>query len=136
MNLSQQKTILYAEDDSNDVVIFRMAFKRATLPHSLFFVEDGEAAINWLTGINDFANRDKHPLPDVLIVDLKMPRKNGFEVLKFVRQQKTFEKLPVLVLSSSDEPSDVKRAYELGATNYFVKTASNQEVIQYLRVLQ
>ena len=135
MTVSQTKNILYAEDDSNDVVIFRIAFRRATLPHALHFVEDGETAINWLAGVDVYADRAKHPLPDVLIVDLKMPRKNGFDVLKFVRQQNGLQTLPVVVLSSSDEPSDVKRAYELGATSYFVKSASYQEVIQYLRSL-
>jgi CheY-like chemotaxis protein len=128
------KNILYAEDDPDDVVIFKMAFKRATLPHSLRCLDDGEAAIAWLNGQGEFANREQYPLPDILILDLKMPRKTGFDVLEWVRQSKEFVKLPVIILSSSDDPRDVKRAYDLGATTYFVKSASSQDVIQYLRL--
>ena len=128
------QNILYAEDDPNDVVIFKMAFRRATLPHTVHFVEDGQAAIDWLAGKGKYSDRDKHPLPDILIVDLKMPRKTGFDVLEWVRSQKLFEKLPIVVLSSSDEPKDVKRAYALGATTYFTKSVAYQDVIQYLRL--
>ncbi|MDB6057901.1 MAG: response regulator [Verrucomicrobiales bacterium] len=131
--LSRSKKILYAEDDPNDVVIFNMVLKRATLPHQLYSVEDGEAAIEWLQGIGKFHDRDKFPMADVLIVDLKMPRKSGFDVLQWVRANPDLAALPVIVLSSSDDPGDVKRAHALGATTYFVKSASFQELIQYLR---
>lgn len=131
----QRKNILYAEDDPNDVTIFKLAFKRATLPHSLYTVHDGEMAINWLNGDEEYHDREKHPLPDVLILDLKMPKRTGFEVLDWCRRQKQFDSLPIVVLSSSDEPGDVKRAYELGATTYFVKSVSYADVIQYLRLL-
>jgi DNA-binding response OmpR family regulator len=125
---------LYAEDDPNDVLIFAMAFKRATLPHELFVIDDGQAAINWLEGNGKFQDRGKFPMPDVLIVDLKMPRKSGFDVLAWVRSKPELEKMPVIILSSSDDPGDVKRAYSLGATTYFVKSAAFQELIQYLRL--
>lgn len=127
------KKILYAEDEPDDIAIFGMVFRRAKVPHSLHFVEDGKAAIDWLSGDAGFANRDQFPLPDVLMLDLKMPRKNGFDVLQWVRKNPAFEKLPVIILSSSDDPKDVKRSYELGATTYFAKTAAYQDVIQYLR---
>jgi CheY-like chemotaxis protein len=129
------KTILYAEDNVDDVFIFKLAFKRATLPHTLHIVDDGQQAIEWFDGIKQFADRDKHPLPQVLVTDIKMPRKNGFELLEWVRAHEVFAKVPVIVLSSSDEPRDVKRAYELGATTYFVKTPQYQDVIQFLRTL-
>lgn len=129
------KNILYAEDDPNDVTIFRIAFKRATLPHTLHCVEDGEVAMEWLAGEGSYADRAKHPAPDVIILDLKMPRKNGFDVLEWMRGRKEFEGLPVIVLSSSDMPNDVQRAYALGATMYFVKSVSFHDVIQYLRLL-
>jgi CheY-like chemotaxis protein len=129
------KNILYAEDDPNDVVIFRMAFKRATLPHQVFFVDDGQAAIDWLGGHGMYADREKYPQPNIVIVDLKMPKKTGFDVLEWARNQKEFEKLPLIVLSSSDDPGDVARAYQLGATTYFTKSHSYQDVIQYLRLV-
>lgn len=128
------KNVLYAEDDPNDVVIFGMAFKRATLPAVLHTVDDGEAAIDWLGGTGQYADRDRFPLPDVLILDLKMPKKTGFEVLEWVRSQPAFKKLPVIILSSSDVPEDVKRAYSAGASTYFVKSPTFGDVIQYLRL--
>jgi len=129
------KNILYAEDDPNDIVIFKIAFKRATLPHALYTVNDGQEAIDWLSGNGMYGDRAKYPLPDILILDLKMPKKTGFDVLEWARGQKAFEALTIFVLSSSDEPSDVKRAYALGVTTYFVKSASYADVIQYLRLL-
>lgn len=131
---SNGKNILYAEDDPNDVMIFKMGFGRATLPHTLHVVDDGQAAIDWLSGKDGFEDRKKFPMPEVVIVDLKMPKKNGFDVLQWVRSKPDLENLPVIVLSSSDDPRDVKRAYSLGATSYFVKSSTLQELIQYLRL--
>ncbi|MFN7140079.1 MAG: response regulator, partial [Limisphaerales bacterium] len=76
----------------------------------------------------------KFPLPDILILDLKMPKKNGFDVLEWVRSQASFHNLPVIILSSSDMPEDVQRAYALGASTYFVKSIGYQDVLHYLRV--
>ncbi len=129
------KTILYAEDNVDDVFIFKLAFKRATLPHSLHIVQDGQQAIDWFQGATPFSDREKHPLPHILVTDIKMPRKNGFELLEWIRRHDLFEKIPVIILSSSDEPRDVKRAYELGATTYFVKTAHYQDVVHFLRTV-
>ena len=132
--IANGKTILYAEDDPNDLMIFQMRFNRATLPHSLNVVEDGQAAIDWLSGKGKFSDREKFPLPNLLILDLKMPRKTGFDVLEWVRSNPEFQSMKCIVLSSSDDPGDVKRAYQLGATSYFVKSVSFDELIHYLRV--
>ncbi len=132
--MSRGKKILYAEDDPNDVVIFKMALNRATLPHELYVVDDGEAAIEWLQGKGKYHDRNQFPMADVLILDLKMPRKTGFDVLEWARGNPELQTLPIIILSSSDMPNDVKRAYNLGATTYFVKSASFQELVQYLRV--
>jgi CheY-like chemotaxis protein len=131
---AKSKVILLAEDNVDDAEIFELMLKRATLPHTLHRVEDGQQAIEWLSGEGAFANREQFPLPDLLLLDLKMPRKNGFEVLEWVRGQKGFAELPVIVLSSSDDKMDVKRAYALGITTYFTKSADFQDVIQYLRL--
>lgn len=128
------KTVLYAEDDPNDQMIFQMRFNRATLPHSLHMVEDGQVAMDWLAGKGKFADRKKFPMPDLVILDLKMPRKTGFDVLEWVRSKPEYESLGVIILSSSDDPRDVKRAYQLGATSFFVKSVSFDELIHYLRV--
>jgi CheY-like chemotaxis protein len=128
------KVILVAEDDPNDALIFKTMFRRATLPHHVHIVENGQEAIDWLSGKNDYSDRTKYPLPDQVLLDLKMPIKTGFEALEWIRGQEPFHKLPVIILSSSDDEKDVKRAYQLGATTYFVKSPQLQDVIQYLRI--
>ena len=125
--------ILVAEDNSDDALIFERMFKRASLPDNLHIVDDGQQVIEWLSGTGSFSDRTKHPLPERVLLDLKMPVKNGFEALEWIRSQKSFEQLPVVILSSSDDPKDVKRAFELGATKYFVKSPHLRDVIEYLR---
>ncbi|HWD21474.1 MAG TPA: response regulator [Verrucomicrobiae bacterium] len=129
------RNILYAEDNPDDVLIFKMACKRAGWAQPLHAVEDGETAIAWLNGDAPYADREKYPLPDVLLLDLKMPRKTGFDVLEWARKSANFAALPVIILSSSDDPRDMKRSLELGATGYVVKTASCEEIIARLRAL-
>jgi CheY-like chemotaxis protein len=128
------KNILVAEDNPDDALIFKMMFRRATLPHNLHMVEDGQQVIDWLSGKDGYSDRARYPIPDRVLLDLKMPVKTGFEALEWIRKQKDFQNLPVIILSSSDDQKDVKRAYDLGATTYFVKSPHLQDVIQYLRV--
>ena len=134
MKTDHSKLILLAEDNPDDAFIFEMMIKRAGLLETVRVVQDGHQAINWLGGKGEYADRKKFPIPDLLFLDLKMPIKSGFEVLEWLRGQKQFEKLPVFVLSSSDERTDVKRASELGVTTYFVKSPQLQDVIQYLQL--
>src|SRR5437764_14652130 len=124
------KVILVAEDNPDDALIFQMIFKRATLPHALHVVEDGQQVIDWLADKNGYSDREKYPLPDQIFLDLKMPVKTGFEALEWIRGQKQFEHLPIIILSSSDDQKDLERAYALGATSYFVKSPQLQDVRQ------
>ena len=106
--------ILVVDDSSEDVLLLSMACRRSGINHSISRVADGKLAIEYL--------REKAP-PDVLLLDLKMPRMHGFEVLEWIRQQPALAKLPVIVLSGSNLPNDKARAKELGAKDYFVKDA-------------
>jgi CheY-like chemotaxis protein len=130
-NVASQN-ILVAEDNPDDAYIFKIMCKRAGLPHIVHIVENGQQVIDWLSGQSVYSNRAKYPLPDRVLLDLKMPVKTGFETLEWIRAQQSFNQLPVAILSSSDEHKDVKKAYELGATTYFVKSATLKDVIQYL----
>src|SRR5579859_2734656 len=96
-----QQTILVAEDDDNDVFFLERAFKMAQIAHPRQRVKDGEEAIAYLRGDGKFADRERHPLPCLMLLDLKMPRKNGFEVLAWARQQPNIRRLPVAILTSS-----------------------------------
>jgi CheY-like chemotaxis protein len=130
----QSKVVLLAEDDPDDALIFQMMFKRATLPHTLHWVRDGEQVIEWLSGAEQYADRTKYPLPQIVVLDLKMPKKTGLEALEWMRSKKELERLTTIILSSSDDQKDVARAYELGTTTYFVKSPQLQDVMQYLRI--
>ena len=119
--MPDQPVILLAEDREDDILLVRRGFKQAFLNKPLQVVRDGEECIAYLSGIGKFANRDEYPLPDLLLLDLKMPRVDGFEVLQWLQQQPTIITLRVIVLTSSECISDVNRAYALGANSFLVK---------------
>jgi len=128
-------TILLAEDNENDVVMLRRAARQAKFTNPVQVVEDGEEAIAYLLGDRKYADRRRYPLPGLLLLDLKMPRRNGFEVLQWLREQPDFAQLQVIVLSSSDEISDINRAYELGANSFLVKPMFFSEFVGMLEAL-
>src|ERR1051325_8855198 len=113
--------ILLAEDEEDYVLLIKHAFAKANIPNPLHVVWNGEEAIWYLQGVGKYANRDEYPLPDLFLLDLKMPRVNGFEVLEWLRKQPGLAGLRVLVLTSSDEIRDVNEAYKLGANSFMVK---------------
>src|SRR6266508_55039 len=127
--------ILLAEDDPNDVLLIERAFQRTHVANSLQVVRDGEEALAYLSGQGPFADRERHPLPVLLLMDLKMPRKSGLEVLEWVRQQPGLKRLPITVLSSSNQSPDINRAYELGANSYLVKPAGFDSLLDLVKNL-
>ncbi|WP_341528720.1 response regulator [Nostoc sp. UHCC 0302] len=134
MNTDQQ-TILLAEDDSNQVLLIRRALRKANLTQSLHVVSDGETAISYLCGEGDYANRESYPLPTLILLDLKMPRKSGFEVLAWLKQQPELRRLPVVVLTSSQETADIHKAYDLGVNSYLVKPVSFTDLTAMIKLL-
>ena len=127
-------TILLAEDDPNDVILFQRAMERASLSvDSLKVVRDGEKAISYLSGQGLYADRDLYPLPALLLLDLKMPRKSGPEVLSWIRKQPQLRYLIVVFLTSSNSSDDVRLAYEAGANSYLVKPVEFTEMVEMIR---
>src|SRR4051812_31070214 len=110
-----EPTILIAEDRDDDVFIIKRGLVRAQIEIHLQVVRDGEEAISYLAGSGKYSDRDAFPLPWLLLLDLKMPRLDGFDVLKWIRQRPDFKSLIVVVLTSSEDIRDVNRAYALGA---------------------
>jgi len=120
--MEDQYTILLVEDDLNDIFLVKRAFKMARIQNPLQIVTDGEEAIHYLSGEGKYADRAAYPLPKLIVMDLKMPRLTGFEVLKWVKgDNKSLRRIPIVIVSSSDNPEDINRAYELGANAYMVK---------------
>lgn len=129
-------TILLAEDDQNDIMLIRRAFTKSHVVNPIACVENGEEVVNYLSGNGAYSDREQHPLPFMLLLDLKLPRMSGHEVLKWLRAQQGLRRLPVVVLTSSREPADINRAYELGANSYLVKPVVFEEFTTLLKQLQ
>jgi len=129
-------TILLAEDDENDVMLIKRAFSKSHVVNPIACVKNGEEAVAYLSGEGEYADRLRHPLPFMLLLDLKLPRLSGHEVLSWLRAQQGLKRLPVVVLTSSREPSDINRAYELGANSYLVKPVVFEEFSTLLKQLQ
>jgi CheY-like chemotaxis protein len=115
--------ILHVEDDPNDVMLVEMAFRKAKTGSRLVAVNDGEQAVGYLGGEGEYGDRAACPFPGLVLLDLKLPRKSGLEVLAWVRahSEPWIKRLPVVMLSSSNQASDVDRAYDLGANSFLMK---------------
>src|SRR4030095_8087254 len=107
------KPILYAEDDPNDIFFMQRAFKQAGIVNPLHIVTSGTLAIDYLAGSGPYANREEHPLACLVLLDLNMPGKSGLDVLKWIRTQPRISTLPIVVITSSTQDSDIHRAYLL-----------------------
>ena len=119
-----RQAILIADDSDEDAFILERAFRKTGCDAPLRFVKDGQEAMDYLAGEGKFSDRNTHPLPRLMILDLKMPKVDGFDVLDWMQKQPTLKLLPVAVFSSSNEDRDVDRAYALGANSYVVKPGS------------
>jgi|SRR4051812_29191791 len=128
--------ILVAEDEQSDAIIIRMAAEKAGLLHPLVFVQDGFDAIEYLRGEPPYSDRAKHPLPGLLLLDLKMPRRTGFDVLAWLSAREDLRHIPAIVLSSSTHESDITRARRLGAADYHVKPHRLSELTDILKTLE
>lgn len=126
--MTEEKLILYAEDDENDAFFMERAFKQAGIQHRLQIVTDGKRAIEYLSGTGAYRNREEYPLPCLILLDLSMPGQSGHVVLKWVRTQPATCTLPVIVLTSSNQESDIHRAYILGANGYLIKPGKPEEL--------
>lgn len=116
--------LLLVEDNEDDVFIFQRAFRRAGLVLPLQVASDGQEAIDYLSGIGRYGDRDLHPMPTMIFLDLKLPRRSGHDVLAWISSQTDLPPLPVIILTSSAEQRDLQRARELGALHYLVKPPS------------
>ena len=109
------------DDCEDDVLLTRQACEIGQILNPLYSVSDGEAAVLYLEGFGTFANRAEYPLPDLILLDINMPKIGGFKLLKWIRAHAHLKTLPVVMLTSSDEPGDVSAAYEAGANAFLSK---------------
>lgn len=123
--------ILHVEDNEEDLVLFSRACEIAGLPAIFHPVWDGMQAIAYLKGQGEFKDRHKHPLPDLIILDLTLPKMGGFDFLKWLRQDSGLPALPVLIFTISERAEDKARALAEGATGYFVKPKDFETLVQF-----
>ena len=122
------QVVLYVEDDSDDLALLELAARKCGTPFALQHAADGEQAISYLNGAGDYADREDYPFPDLVLLDLKLPRPDGFEVLQWIRDNPITQTLPVVVLAGSCFRADIRRALELGANHYAAKPGTFAEL--------
>ena len=126
--------ILLVEDSPDDALLIQRAFRKANLANPVQLVRDGEEAVAYLSGNAPYEDRTRFPLPVFMLLDLKLPRRSGLEVLAWVRQESVMVKrLPVVVLTSSRESVDVNRAYDLGVNSYLTKPVGFEALLEMVK---
>ena len=130
-----QRSILLVEDQENDIILLKLAFGRAGLSYPIHSVPGGLEAIAYLSGDPPYHDRSRYPLPALVFLDIRMPRVDGFEVLRWIRQRPEFEKLPVVMLTGSNEIRDANTAYQLGATSFMVKSVDFDNTTELARTV-
>ena len=134
--MTTSSAILLVEDNDDDVFLMKRALKNAGITNQLYVVEDGQQAIDYLSGTGIYADREQHPLPALVFLDLKLPFKNGLDVLAWIRKQPHLEGLVVVVLTSSNEPMDLKQSYKLGANSYVVKPPTAAQLLDLAKAFK
>jgi CheY-like chemotaxis protein len=129
----RKRTILIAEDDPDDQLIIRDVLEDLLIPETVHIFEDGQKLLNYLCGQIHLARLD--PQPGILLLDLRMPGKNGFEVLQDLRAHPIWKWLPVVILSTSSQQEDKQLAYRCGANGYFVKSPHYKELRETLKII-
>jgi CheY-like chemotaxis protein len=120
--------ILLVEDNEDDVFLMKHALASAGVSNPVFVVESGQLAVEYLSGTGEYQERSRYPMPVIVFLDIKLPLMSGHEVLAWIRSQRQLESLLVVMLTSSDEPSDVRRSYSLGANSYLMKPLTARQL--------
>ena len=134
--MAASNPILLVDDSEDDVFFMQRALETAGISNPVVVAEDGLKAIDYLAGTGQFSDRTAFPLPILIFLDLKMPGKKGLDVLAWLRQQEHLRSIIVLVLTSSQEPSDLRQAYHLGANSYLVKPSTTQRLGQLVTAVK
>lgn len=127
--------ILVAEDDENDRFLLQRAIARTGVQHEIHMVCNGEEAIQYLKATGEYADRTKYPFPNVLILDLKMPVRSGFDLLQWLHDHEQCADIPAIVFTSSALPEDIRRSYILAANSYFTKPSNLDDLIRVLKLI-
>jgi CheY-like chemotaxis protein len=123
--------VLLVEDDPSDVRLIQRAFNNLPQTISIVRLKNGDDAVSYLSGDAPYENRAAYPMPSVILLDIKLPRRSGFEVLEWLRKQESgLKRMPVIMLTSSRHAADINRAYDLGANSYLAKPETSEDLQQ------
>lgn len=128
--------ILLVEDNRMDVELTLDAFREARLMNTVHVAPNGPAALDYLFGRGQFTDREAYPLPDLILLDLKLPGIDGFEVLRQIKSAPILKRLPVVILTSSKEEGDRALSYDIGANSYLVKPVSFDGFLGVVRQIE
>jgi two-component system, response regulator len=129
------KKILLVEDNPSDIDLTKRALSKAKIANEVVVAEDGQEALDYLFGTGNFAGRDDVPLLAMILLDLKLPKVDGLEVLKRIRANERTKRLPVVILTSSREQQDIITGYDLGANSYIQKPVDFTQFAEAIRIL-
>ena len=131
----EEQLFLLAEDSENDVFLMHRAFKAGSIANPIHVASDGEIVISYLQGREQYANRAEYVLPAVVLLDLNLPKKNGFEVLEWMRSQPELKNIVAVILTASNRSADADRAYDLGANFYLTKPGKFTDLVKMIKCL-
>ena len=134
--MDKSDLVLIAEDNPDDALLLRRALAKAGIVARLKIVADGEEMLLYLQAKGAYTDRTAYPMPSLIILDLKMPRRNGLEVLAWIAENPELAVVPTIVLSASNLENDVRSAYDLGANTYFVKPTTFEELVETMRMVE
>jgi CheY-like chemotaxis protein len=129
-------TILLVEDDASDAALLCRAFEKANVLNPIVHLKDGDSALGYLAGAGVYQDRSKFPLPALILLDLKLPGTTGLQLLQWMRVQPEIRRIPVVVLTSDEDPKTINAAYDLGANSYLLKTGDLDRIAYVVETIQ
>ncbi len=124
-----------AEDDEEDRLLAKEALEESRLINDLYFVDDGEQLMDYLDGVAPYDDREQYPMPGIILLDLNMPKKDGRECLREIKNQQSLRRIPIVVLSTSKAEEDILRTYDLGVSSFITKPVTFESLVEVMNTL-
>ena len=135
IKLAEKISILIADDDTDDRELLKAAFDENSTQHEINFVENGEELLFYLNRSGHYADETLHPFPQIILLDLNMPKKDGREALRELKADTTFKSIPVIILTTSMEEKDIEKSYQLGVNSFIIKPVTYTGLVELTRIL-
>jgi CheY-like chemotaxis protein len=134
-NGQNRKCVLIADDDADDRELIKVAFEENGAELEILFVENGEELIQYLHRLGKYGDEEKYPYPHLILLDLNMPKKDGREALRDIREDQHLKAVPIIILTTSTAAKDVAKCYELGVNSYMIKPTNFTDLVQFAGII-